>query len=337
LHLVIVHTGQHYDYELSKAFFDELQLPDPIVNLEVGSGAHGFQTGTIMIRVERALLDLQPDAVLVPGDTNSALAAALVAAKLPVTLAHLEAGARSYDMKMPEEVNRRAIDHCSSIVFAPSDDCMRNLKREHVMGTRHASGDTLYDAFLKHIEHATTEILQESSVESGNYAILTLHRPENVDDPKRLQSILAAMLQMRELQIILPLHPRTEYRLRSFGLMKPLKRARHVRIIRPVRYREMLALLKHAKLVYTDSGGLQKEAFWAGAPCVTLRESSEWLETVRAGGNVLAGASTRNIVSCARRFLREETAKRRLRAIRNPFGNGNASEKIVDVLRRELR
>jgi UDP-N-acetylglucosamine 2-epimerase (non-hydrolysing) len=337
LHLAIIHTGQHYDYELSKAFFDELQLPEPIVNLKVGSSSHGFQTGTMMIRVERALIDLQPDAVLVPGDTNSALAAALVAAKLPVTLAHLEAGARSYDMKMPEEVNRRTIDHCSSIVFAPSDDCMKNLKREHVMGARHASGDTLYDAFLKHIEHARARILQESGVEAENYAILTLHRAENVDNPTRLRSILAAMLQMRELQVLFPLHPRAEYRLRSFGLMKPLKTARHIKIIRPVRYREMLALLKHAKLVYTDSGGLQKEAFWAGAHCVTLRERSEWLETVRAGCNVLAGASTRNIVSCARRFLREETTKRRLRAVGNPFGNGNASQKIVEVLQHELR
>ena len=334
--LKIVHTGQHYDYEMSKLFFDELELPDPIVNLNVGSGSHAFQTGKMMIHLEKVILNLRPAAVIVPGDTNSALAGALVTVKQLVPVAHLEAGARSYDMKMPEEVNRRMIDHCSALLFSPTKNCMDNLRREHVIGKIYCSGDTLYDAFSRHIDDARTDILQQSNIEAENYVVVTLHRAENVDNPERLRNIVAAMLELRELPVVFPVHPRTLSRFRSFGLIDLLREARHIKLIKPVRYGEMLSLLRYARLVFTDSGGVQKESFWANTPCVTLRENTEWIETVNLGGNVLAGATKRRIVSSARSFLQDQNAKGRLRAVENPFGNGNASKKVVKALLDEL-
>ena len=332
----VVHTGQHYDFEMSRIFFDELDLPDPVVDLGVGSGSHAWQTGEMMIGLERTIEELKPDVVLVPGDTNSTLAGALAAVKLHVSVAHVEAGARSYDMRMPEEVNRRLTDHCSGLLFASTENCRDNLMKEGISEERVClSGDTMYDALLRHLPKAgESDVLRRLGLGESEYAVLTAHRPENVDDPETLGDIIEAMIQLRKLPIVFPAHPRTMKRLRKTGLLKRLTRAAHVRVMDPVGYHDMLSLIKNARMVFTDSGGMQKEAFLLHTPCVTLRERTEWVETVELGGNVLVGNDTDVIVEKARElFLASEGLKSRLKRLPNPFGDGKASKKIIDVLR----
>lgn len=263
IELQLVHTGQHYDYEMSKIFFHEMKLPDPMINLGVGSGTHAWQTGNMMIKLEKAMIDHKPDLVMVPGDTNSTLAGALVASKLHVSVAHVEAGARSYDMRMPEEVNRRLADHCSSLLFASTCNCAKNLDREGIPEQCvFVCGDTMYDALLQHMALASkSTILDKLNLTREEYAVVTLHRPENVDT-KNLNSIMVALLRLQDLVIVFPVHPRTKARLETSRLSSKLESASHIKLIEPVGYHEMLHLAKHAKLVLTDSGGLQKEAFW---------------------------------------------------------------------------
>lgn len=330
----IVHTGQHYDYEMSKEFFDELTLPDPTVNLSVGSGTHAWQTGKMMIKLERVLAKEKPDLAVVPGDTNSALASALAAAKLHTTVAHIEAGARSYNMDMPEEINRRLTDHCSTLLFAPTKNCVNNLLREGIDEKKiHLVGDTMYDSLLRHLPKAMEKkILDKLNLKPEDYAVLTSHRPENVDSPERLRIIMEAMIKLKELVIVFPAHPRTIRRLKEAGLEKKIV-GKNIRVVKPVEYHEMLNLMNKAKMVFTDSGGMQKEAFWLQTPCVTLRDETEWMETIDLGANVLVGADYKRIVMEAKRILRDKDMKRRLKAKINPFGDGKASEKILNALR----
>jgi len=270
--LSIIHTGQHYDYEMTASLFEEFDLPKPDANLEVGSHPHIEQLALIMSRLNKEMKD--PDLILVPGDTNSALAAALVASKRGIPLAHIESGARSYDMKMKEEVNRRLIDHCSDLLFAPTVNCRMNLLDEKVRGDVFKTGDTMLDMFYasrESVEKCT--IVEDLSLEETGYHILTLHRPENVDDPQKLTLRLDEMRNMDE--VIFPVHPRTRKRLKDFDIEIP----RNIKGIKPVNYIEMLKLVKHSKGVATDSGGLQKEAFWSGKLMATLRENTEWPET----------------------------------------------------------
>jgi len=329
----IVHTGQHYDFEMSKIFFNELELPDPIANLGVGSGSHGWQTGEMMVRLEKTIKKLKPDFVLVPGDTNSTLAGALAAVKLHVAVAHVEAGARSYDMRMPEEVNRRLTDHCSRILFAATENCVKNLLKEGIAEDHiHLTGDTMYDALLKHMTGALrSHALEKLGLEAGEYTVLTVHRPENVDDPKALKDIIEAIIQLKELVVIFPVHPRTLERLKATGLLKRLKEAKHVRLVDPVGYHEMLQLVKNAKMVFTDSGGLQKEAFWLHTLCITLREKTEWVETVKLGANMLVGNSREMIVRKVRECFAIKDLETKLKELPNPFGDGNASAKIIEA------
>ena len=335
IELQIVHTGQHYDFEMSKVFFTELELPNPVVNLGVGSGTHGWQTGKMMIGLEKTIKDLKPDLVLVPGDTNSTLAGALAAVKLHVPVAHVEAGARSYDMGMPEEVNRRLTDHCSALLFAPTENCLNNLLQEGIREEQiRLTGDTMYDALLRHLPKALkSDILGKLGLTAVGYAVLTVHRPENVDDPRNLRAIMGAMMQLRGLVIVFPVHPRTRKRLEVTGLLKRLNEAEYVRLVDPVRYHEMLQLVKHARVVFTDSGGLQKEAFWLHTPCITLREKTEWMETVQLKANVLAGNNKNTIVRKARECLATENMETVLKELPNPFGDGNASIKIINALK----
>lgn len=271
--LSIIHTGQHYDYEMTSSIFEKFDLPAPDANLEVGSHPSIEQITLIMTRLNEGLKE-DPDMMVVPGDTNSALAAALVASKRGIPLAHMEAGARSYDMEMPEEINRRIIDHCSDLLFAPTVNCRKNLLDEKVRGDVFRTGDTMLDMFYEireKIDECT--IVEDMGLEDGGYTLLTLHRPENVDDPKKLA------LRLNELKhrgkVVFPIHPRTRERLRKFKIKLPW----NIKAIKPVNYVEMLKLVKHSKGVATDSGGLQKEVFWSGKPLMIMRETTEWPET----------------------------------------------------------
>jgi UDP-N-acetylglucosamine 2-epimerase len=331
LELEIIHTGQHYDYRLSQVFFEEFELPDPKVNLEVGSGSHAYQTGEIMLRLEKYLLQNAYSLVLIPGDTNSALAGALTSVKLGIPVAHIEAGARCYDMRMAEEINRRLIDHCSQMLFAPTPNCKKNLEKESVTGEIYVTGDTMYDVFLKFEDKAdSSDILERLELSDKEYGLLTLHRAENVDDPIRLKSILKG-IQEAKTEIIFPIHPRTANRLREFNI--PLNQS-NIKPIEPVGYIDMLKLLKHAKLVLTDSGGLQKEAFWSKTPCITLRDSTEWLETVEAGVNQIVGAEPNRIAQAIKEVEEKyEDIKEKFTNTTNPFGDGQAARRIVEAIR----
>jgi len=331
----IVHTGQHYDYEMSRRFFDEMSLPEPVTNLNVGSGPHGWQTGEMVMRIERCLLELKPDVVMVPGDANSTLAGALAAVKMRLKVAHVEAGARSYDTRMPEEINRRLTDHCADLLFAVTENCAQNLKNEGIAEDWiHRTGDTMYDALLQHMPYADEEdILGKLGIEGQDYAVVTVHRQENVDSPQNLVNIAEAMMSLGELKIVFPVHPRTRNRLNEAGLQKRLVKARNIVLVPPVKYREMLKLTKHARLLLTDSGGLQKEAFWLSTPCITLRENTEWTETVELGANTLVGAEKGSIIKKAREELAHDKSTEVENAA-NPFGDGKASEKILRILKK---
>jgi len=338
IELQIIHTGQHYDFEMSKIFFGELDLPDPFINLGVGSGTHAFQTGKMMIGLEKTIEKLKPDVVLVPGDTNSTLAGALAAVKLKVPAAHVEAGARSYDMRMPEEINRRLTDHCSSLLFATTKNCATNLSREGISKQCiRISGDTMYDALLQHISIASkSDILKKLSLKSEKYAVLTLHRPENVDAPNTLKNIVRAITMLTELTIVFPVHPRTRQRLSTVKLLKQIEAADQVKLMEPMGYHDMLQLTKHARIFFTDSGGLQKEAFWLHTPCITLQERTEWTETTELGANVLVGSNPQRIVRAAREIIKASDIRVRLERLKNPFGDGQASQKIVaETLKRK--
>ena len=334
--LSIIHTGQHYNYEMTKVFFEEFRLPEPTVNLEVGSGSHAQQTAKMMTRLEPFLQEQKPDLVVVPGDTNSTLAGALTAAKLNIPVAHIEAGARSYDNRMPEEINRRLTDHCSTLLFTATENCSRNLLKEGISkDSVNLVGDPMYDVLLQQLSKAErTAIISRLDVKAKSYALLTLHRQENVDSLENLKRILDAIVQLKKLVVIFPLHPRTRKHLRSFNLYTKLKEQKHVKLIDPVSYLENISLIKNATLVMTDSGGVQKESFWLKTPCITLRENTEWVETVQLGANYLLGSNTERIVKTAKEIIdNEEELCKKLGELPNPFGDGRASQKILKIIK----
>ena len=332
LDISLIHTGQHYDYRMSQIFLEQFSLPEPTANLNVGSGSHTFQTAEIMLHLEKHLTKDKFSMTLIPGDTNSALAGALTSVKQEVPVAHIEAGARCYDMKIAEEINRRLIDHCSETLFAPSQNCKRNLEKESITGGIYLLGDTMFDAFLSFKDRADrSDILDKLELTEKEYSLLTLHRAENVDDPARLRSILKG-IQETKISILFPIHPRTRNRLeeQNFSLDENI-----IKIIEPVGYIEMLKLLRHAKMVLTDSGGVQKEAFWSKAPCITIRDRTEWIETIEMGVNILTGADTERIVQAVK-YVEEKYDEMKNRFRENPFGDGKASERIIRVLRERL-
>jgi len=321
---VLVHTGQHYDHGMSQVFFDELDVPEPDVNLGVGSGSHGRQTGEMLIGLEEVLLDRRPDWVLVYGDTNSTLAGALAAAKLQIPVAHVEAGLRSFNRAMPEEHNRVLADHCSDLLFCPTQTAVDNLAREGITRGVHVVGDVMYDAALRHgaLARQRSTLLDKLKLTGQTFALATLHRPYNTDDPARLREILAA-LDSLGMPVIFPVHARTRDRLAQIG--NPHYALRNLQSLEPLGYLDMLALEQSAALILTDSGGVQKEAYFFAVPCVTVRPETEWVETVAAGWNRLAWGDTATILEAARGPWPSEPPP-------PIFGDGNACERIIECL-----
>jgi UDP-N-acetylglucosamine 2-epimerase len=325
---ILVHTGQHYDQSMSEVFFEELQIPVPEYHLHVGSNSHGAQTGAMLTKIEEVLQKEKPDVVLVYGDTNSTLAGALAATKLHIPVAHVEAGLRSFNRQMPEEINRVLTDHVSRWLFCPTEAAIINLRREGIeQGVVHM-GDVMLDTFLfnRKIAAEKSQILEQHQLEAGNYLLVTVHRAENTDDPARLQGIVEALNRV-DVPAVLPLHPRTKGKLEAYDLQikNPL-----VKVIPPVGFLEMLQLEVHAQKIVTDSGGVQKEAFFAQVPAITLRDETEWVETVEIGANCLVGADTEKILSAIKDFTVDFS---QLPAI---YGQGNAAEEIVDYLYQQL-
>jgi UDP-N-acetylglucosamine 2-epimerase len=335
--LQIVHTGQHYDYAMTKIFFEELDLPNPNSNLGVGSGTHAEQTARIMLLLEKVWRKQRPDAVLVPGDTNSTLAGALTAAKLMIPVAHMEAGARSYDMEMPEEINRRLTDHCSSQLFTPTHECTKNLLKEGIdMRIISETGDTMYDVLLQQLPKARkTTILEDLNLNGKTYALWTTHRPENVDDPRKLRNIVESLVKLAPLTIVFPVHPRTQKQLKTFKLYEVIVRQKHIKMIEPTGYHETLKLIENASVVVTDSGGVQKEAFWLKTPCVTVRKNTEWTETVKLGANTLIQSNVQEIVRTVGKIIeKQEHIKEKLNKTQNPFGDGKASRRVLEAVKK---
>jgi UDP-GlcNAc3NAcA epimerase len=324
LHLkeVIIHTGQHYDDNMSAVFFKELGIPEPDRNLNVGSGTHGMQTGLMLTRIEEVLLNERPDQVLVYGDTNSTLAGALAASKLHIPVAHVEAGLRSFNRAMPEEINRVVTDHLSDLLICPSQTAVDNLLAEGITHGVHLVGDIMADALFDAARRAPSrsDILNRLVIEPGKYLLVTLHRSENTDNETRLSKIFAALDAIDE-KIIFPVHPRTRKAIEGLNYsFSP-----NVRLIHPVGYLDMVTLEQSARMILTDSGGIQKEAYWLCVPCVTLRDETEWVETVQAGWNVTVGADTKQTVHQVRHFKIPQT---------HPplYGDGNAVSRCLALL-----
>ena len=330
---VLVHTGQHYDAGMSDVFFDELSIPPPAHHLGIGSGRHGAQTGRMLAALEEVMLREQPDRVLVYGDTNSTLAGALAAAKLHIPVAHVEAGLRSFNRRMPEEVNRVLTDHLSQWLFAPTDTAVRNLAQEGLAGARvQKTGDVMYDVALHYAGEAgrRSAMLATLKLEPRGYILATVHRAENTDEPARLRAILDGLRTISaEVPVVLPLHPRTRKILEREGAGAA---GGALRIIDPVGYLDMLQLEKNARLIATDSGGVQKEAYFYEVPCVTLREETEWVELVGAGWNRLAPpTSAAEVAGSIRAALRAPPG-----AAGKLYGEGQAAKLIVESLTQPL-
>lgn len=319
---VIVHTGQHYDNVMSNVFFEEMGIPKPDYQLNVGSASHGVMTGEMLMGIERILQDECPDWVLVYGDTNSTLAGALASSKLNIPLAHVEAGLRSFNRLMPEELNRIITDRLSQKLFVPSVSSTKNLNKEGITVGIHEVGDIMYDAVVRYSNISGKKAQLASQFKGKPYVLLTLHRQENTDSKEILQELVEAINQVsKEVKVVFPVHPRTKKQLNLYGIRCDAQ------LIEPVGYFDMLELIKHSKLVMTDSGGLQKEAYYLNKYCVTLRQETEWTELVEAGVNKLAGSQKDAIVSAARELLRCSEMHSQ-----NIYGDGSTAEKIITSL-----
>lgn len=323
---IILHTGQHYDENMSDLFFKELEIPEPDYNLGIGSGLHGEQTGKMLIGIEEVLIKEKPDLVIVYGDTNSTLAGALASSKLHIPLAHVEAGLRSFNKKMPEEINRIVADHLSDILFAPTETAVENLRREGIEKGVYLVGDIMFDAlmYFSKLAKEKSKILEGLSLYPKSYYLVTIHRVENTDNPERLKNIFSALLELDK-EVIFPIHPRTKNKVKEFGLEGYLKNK--IRAINPVGYLDMIELEKNAYAILTDSGGVQKEAFWLKVPCITLRDETEWVETVKLGWNRLVGANKENILEAVRNIKEGEEIN---------FEENYSAPKMREILLREL-
>jgi UDP-GlcNAc3NAcA epimerase len=333
---IIIHTGQHYDADMSDVFFSELQLPRAQFNLGVGSGRHGSQTGAMLAQIEEVLLEVNADLLLVYGDTNSTVAGALAGTKLHIPVAHIEAGLRSFNRRMPEEINRIASDHICDLLLAPTPAAMKNLAAEALAPRSVFTGDIMYDAvlFYRQLAAERSQIGQRLGLEPDRYAVVTVHRAENTDDLVCLRSLLDVFNEIASsgLVLIFPVHPRTTQRIRSH--LPDWQPHPRLQMIDPVGYLDMLWLTDHAGMALTDSGGLQKEAFFLGCPCVTLRSETEWVETVEAGGNVVVGAdpgAIRVAVERWQRYRRREDSDFS-QGVGKYFGNGDAADRILNAL-----
>ncbi len=324
----IVHTGQHYDPPMSAQFFEELKIPKPDFNLGVGSGTHGEQTGQMVIGIEKILMDEKPDIVLVYGDTNSTLAGGLAAVKVQLPVAHVEAGLRSYNSKMPEEINRVLVDRISKLLFCPTTTSVKNLKKEGITKGVHLVGDVMYDAALhnKTLAQKST-ILEKLGLKEKSYLLTTIHRPSNTDSKENLEAIVDALISCNE-EVVFPAHPRALKFLKKFELRAKLDKA--IKLIEPVGYLDFTRLAMKSKKILTDSGGVQKEAYFHGIPCITLREETEWVETVTDGWNILVGSDKARILEAIKSF--SPSGERRA-----SYGDGKAGEKIANIIDEEIR
>ena len=336
---IVLHTGQHYDKEMSDTFFKDLDIQTPDYNIHVGSGTHGKQTGLMMKGIEEVLLDEKPDIVLVQGDTNAVLAGALVASKLHIAIGHVEAGLRSFDMTMPEEVNRRAADVCSTMYFIPTIESAINLLAEgYSRKNLFVTGNTVVDACFRHLEIAKKRGIEEETHKTlnietmENILTLTMHRAENVDVKERVVSIIEALKELDDMNIIFPIHPRTKNMLEKFELFDELNNLEHVHIIKPLGYLDFLQLTSASTLILTDSGGLQEEAITLSVPALTLRYNTERPETVTAGGNILVGSNKDAILENARKILDDKDFADKMKNAVNPYGDGDSAKLTVDAI-----
>jgi len=323
----VLHTGQHYSYEMDRVFFEQLELPLAEYNLDAGSGTHADQTGRIMFGIEKVLMKAEPDVVLVQGDTNTVLAGALAAAKLHIKVGHVEAGLRSYDRSMPEEINRVVADHISDYLFAPTENSKANLIKEGIPEEKiSVTGNTIVDSVYQNREIADRKVnaLKDLGLKSKEYFLVTAHRAENVDNRSKLKEILKGLELIKSefgLPIIFPMHPRTRKMINEFGL-----ELNGIRAIEPMGFLEFLQLEANARLALTDSGGVQEETWMLGVPCVTLREKTERPETVDVGANILVGVASEKIMNGAMRMLETDTRWK------NPFGDGHTGDRIVKIV-----
>jgi len=320
---VLLHTGQHYDRTMSEVFFNELGIPKPEYNLGVGSGSHAAQTAAMLTGIEDVILKEEPDTLLIYGDTNSTLAGALAAAKLGVPVAHVEAGLRSFNRSMPEEINRVVADSLSMQLFCPTGVAAANLQREGITAGIHIVGDVMYDAVLWAVEHSgsgASSILSRLGLTNKGYLLATIHRASNTDDSANLSAIVSTLNASGE-KVVFPVHPRTRKALDTAGIAL----SDNIVAIEPVSYLEMLALEGHARAILTDSGGVQKEALWLAVPCVTLREETEWVETVECGWNTLAGTDPHKILATLQAPPPSTTPPQ-------VYGDGHAAERIASIL-----
>ena len=317
---VLVHTGQHYDENMSNVFFEQMNVPKPEINLHIGSGCHGEQTGRMMAELEKICINEKPDFVMVYGDTNSTLAGTLAASKLHIPVAHVEAGLRSFNKKMPEEQNRIVADHLSTLLFAPTKSAADNLAKENIISGVHIVGDVMFDVTLSFSKLINEQEMTKRLQISRPYLLATVHRAENTDDSARLGNIVEALNQA-SLPIVLPLHPRTKKYMEKFELSF----SSNVHVIEPVGYLEMLFLEKHAEKILTDSGGVQKEAFFLDKPCITLRNETEWCDTVETGWNTLVGCDVNKILDAIDNFTPVGSAPRL-------YGSGDAADIIIETL-----
>jgi len=329
---IILHTGQHYDDELSRVFFSELSIPKPDYNLGIGSAEHGEQTGKMLKAIEEVLTFEKPDLVIVYGDTNSTLAGALAAAKQNIPVAHVEAGLRSFVKSMPEEINRVLTDHVSSLLFCPTPTSVKNLKREGMTKGVHLVGDVMYDSLRENLSVAKkkSKIMKKLNLQKKEFYLITIHRAENTDIRKNLKKI-TQILKNLDKKVVFPIHPRTRKRLSEFKLLERLFSKNDLLLIDPVSYLDMLVLEKNTRCVLTDSGGVQKEAFFLKTPCLTLREETEWVETVESGWNFVVRLEFEKI----KQNLNKTVKPSKSHGI--PFGQGKASQKITEVLRTEFK
>ena len=329
----IIHTGQHYSYNMDKLLFEQLELPKPKYNLEVGSGTHGEQTGKMLTGIEKILLEENPDIVLVEGDTDTVLAGALAAHKLQIKIGHVEAGLRSYDRRMPEEINRILTDHCSDLLFPPTEKSKETLLKEGFdEKIIFMTGNTIVDAVYQNLELANkkVDILKDLNLKQNNYLLITAHREENVDVKENLDRILKGVELLSEeikLPVIYPIHPRTRKRIQEFNLSIPER----IKLIEPIGFLEFLQLEANAKLILTDSGAVQEEACILKIPCVTLRDNTERPETIDVGGNILTGTNPEKILECSKIMLNKE------RNWENPLGDGKAGERILRIITKKIQ